>query len=117
MRHKKYNKKLNRTSSHRKLMLSNMIISLIKYEHITTTVVKAKALKPVIDKIITLGKKNTLHARRLILSKINNNDIVNKIFNILNKRYHDRKGGYSRIIRIGFRYGDNAPLAIIQLIK
>ncbi len=116
MRHKLGYKKLNRTSEHRKAMIKNMLNSLIKYEQITTTLPKAKVLKPVADKIITLGKKNTLQNTRSLVSKLQDIKSANKVTKILSKRYMSRKGGYTRIIKAGFRYGDKAPIAIIEFV-
>ena len=116
MRHKIAHRKLNRTSEHRKALFGNMLNSLIKYEQIKTTLPKAKELKPKIDKMITLGKKNNLHAKKNLFSKLQDKSSVNKLIKILSSRYQDRKGGYSRIIKAGFRYGDDAPLAIIELV-
>ena len=116
MRHGLANKKLNRTSEHRKALIKNMLNSLIKYEQITTTLPKAKVLKPQADKIVTLGKKDGLHNTRALISKLQNLSLANKVKNTLSKRYKDRKGGYTRIIKAGFRYGDNSPLAIIEFV-
>ena len=116
MRHGLLHKKLNRTSEHRKSLLKNMLNSLIKYEQITTTLPKAKLLKPQIDKVITLGKKNSLTNKKDLFSKLQDKLNTRKVTNVLSKRYLSRKGGYSRIIKAGFRYGDSAPLAIIELV-
>ncbi len=116
MRHGMANKKLNRTSEHRKALLKNMLNSLIKYEQIKTTLPKAKFLKPQADKIITLGKKDTLQTSKLLVSQLQNSKSANKVKKTLSKRYENRKGGYTRIIKAGFRYGDNAPMAIIEFI-
>ena len=116
MRHGFANKKLNRTSEHRKALLKNMLNSLIKYEQIKTTLPKAKFLKPQADKIITLGKKDTLQTTKLLTSKLQDIKIANKVRKTLSKRYEKRKGGYTRIIKAGFRYGDNAPMAIIEFV-
>ena len=116
MRHKLGYKKLNRTSEHRKAMIKNMLNSLIKYEQITTTLPKAKVLKPVADKIITLGKKNTLQNTRSLVSKLQDIKLANKVTKTLSKRYMSRNGGYTRIIKAGFRYGDKAPIAIIEFV-
>ena len=116
MRHKVSKRKLNRTSSHRKALLANMAVALIKHEQIVTTLPKAKELKRVIDKLITLGKKGSLHARRLAFSKIRDKDMVSKLFDALATRYKDRNGGYSRVLKAGFRYGDSAPMAVIELV-
>ena len=116
MRHKFGYKKLNRTSEHRKALIKNMLNSLIKYEQITTTLPKAKVLKPQADKIITLGKKNNLQNTKLLISKLQDTKSANKVKKTLAKRYESRKGGYTRIIKSGFRYGDNAPLAVIEFV-
>ena len=110
------NKKLNRTSEHRKAMLKNMLNSLIKYEQIKTTLPKAKFLKPQADKIITLGKKNNLQTTKKLVSQLQDLKNANKVKKTLSKRYEKRKGGYTRIIKAGFRYGDNAPMAIIEFV-
>ena len=110
------NKKLNRTSEHRKALLKNMLNSLIKYEQIKTTLPKAKFLKPQADKIITLGKKNTLHNTKILISQLQDAKSANKVKKTLSKRYEKRSGGYTRIIKAGFRYGDNAPMAIIEFV-
>ena len=116
MRHRLGYKKLNRTSEHRKALIKNMLNSLIKYEQITTTLPKAKVLKPQADKIITLGKKNNLQNTKTLISKLQDAKSANKVKKTLAKRYESRKGGYTRIIKAGFRYGDNAPLAIIEFV-
>ena len=116
MRHGMANKKLNRTSEHRKALLKNMLNSLIKYEQITTTLPKAKELKPQIDKVITIGKKNILSNKKRLFSKLQNKKSVTKVFDELSKRYSSRKGGYSRVLKAGFRTGDDAPMAVIELI-
>ena len=116
MRHRFGYKKLNRTSEHRKALIKNMLNSLIKYEQITTTLPKAKALKPQADKLITLGKKDTLQNTRILISKLQNEASASKIRKKLSKRYENRKGGYTRIIKAGFRYGDNAPMAVIEFV-
>ena len=116
MRHGMANKKLNRTSEHRKALLKNMLNSLIKYEQIKTTLPKAKFLKPQADKIITLGKKNTLHNNKMLVSQLQDLKSANKVKKTLSKRYEKRSGGYTRIIKAGFRYGDNAPMAIIEFV-
>ena len=110
------NKKLNRTSEHRKALLKNMLNSLIKYEQIKTTLPKAKFLKPQAEKIITLGKKETLQTSKILVSKLQNISSANKVKKTLSKRYEKRNGGYTRIIKAGFRYGDNAPMAIIEFV-
>ena len=117
MRHRLGHKKLNRTSEHRKALLKNMLNSLIKYEQITTTLPKAKFLRPEAEKLITIGKKNTLANTKRLVSKLQNIQTVNKIRKTLSKRYETRKGGYTRIIKAGFRYGDNAPMAIIEFVE
>ena len=109
-------KKLNRTSEHRKALIKNMLNSLIKYEQITTTLPKAKVLKPQADKIITLGKKDTLTNTKTLISKLQDAKSANKVKKTLSKRYENRKGGYTRIIKAGFRYGDNAPMAVIEFV-
>jgi len=116
MRHKLGYRKLNRTSEHRKALFKNMLNSLIKYEQITTTLPKAKELKPKIDKIITLGKKNNLQSKKILFSELQSKTSVEKLLKILSQRYEKRKGGYSRVIRAGFRYGDDSPLAVIELV-
>ena len=116
MRHKFSHRKLNRTSEHRKVLFKNMLNSLIKYEQITTTLPKAKELKPQIDKVITLGKKNNLQSKKNLFSRLESKTSVQKLLKTLSQRYEKRKGGYSRVIRAGFRYGDDAPMAIIELI-
>ena len=116
MRHGLANKKLNRTSEHRKALLKNMLNSLIKYEQIKTTLPKAKFLKPQADKIITLGKKDNLHNTKMLVSQLQDTQSANKVKKTLSKRYEKRSGGYTRIIKAGFRYGDNAPMAIIEFV-
>ncbi|WP_417671552.1 50S ribosomal protein L17 [Roseibium sp.] len=116
MRHGNSGRKLNRTSSHRKAMFANMAASLIKHEQIVTTLPKAKEMKPIIDKLITLGKRGDLHARRQAISQIRDVAMVRKLFDTLGERYKDRQGGYSRVLKAGFRYGDNAPMAVIELV-
>ena len=116
MRHKLGYKKLNRTSEHRKALIKNMLNSLIKYEQITTTLPKAKVLKPQADKIITLGKKVSLHNTKALYSKLQDSKSTSKVIKTLSKRYEKRNGGYTRIIKAGFRYGDNAPLAVIEFV-
>ena len=116
MRHRFGYKKLNRTSEHRKALIKNMLNSLIKYEQITTTLPKAKVLKPQADKIITLGKKNSLQNTKILASKLQDIKSANKVKKTLAKRYESRKGGYTRIIKAGYRYGDKAPLAIIEFV-
>tara|TARA_B100000676_G_C17928851_1_gene759693 strand:+ start:19 stop:465 length:447 start_codon:yes stop_codon:yes gene_type:complete len=116
MRHGFANKKLNRTSEHRKALLKNMLNSLIKYEQIKTTLPKAKFLRPQAEKIITLGKKDTLQTTKILVSQLQDLKSANKVKKTLSKRYEKRKGGYTRIIKAGFRYGDNAPMAIIEFV-
>jgi len=116
MRHKFAHRKLNRTSEHRKALFKNMLNSLIKYEQIITTLPKAKELRPQIDKVITLGKKKNLHAKKNLFAKLQNKSSIDKLINTLSQRYNKRQGGYSRVIRSGYRYGDNASMAIIELI-
>jgi len=116
MRHKIGYKKLNRTSEHRKALIKNMLNSLIKYEQITTTLPKAKVLRPQAEKIITLGKKDTLHNTKILISKLQDTKTANKVKKTLSKRYESRKGGYTRIIKAGFRYGDRAPMAVIEFV-
>ena len=110
------NKKLNRTSEHRKALLMNMLNSLIKYEQIKTTLPKAKVLKPQAEKIITLGKKVSLHNTKTLFTKLQDSKSANKVIKKLSKRYDKRNGGYTRIIKAGFRYGDNAPMAILEFV-
>lgn len=116
MRHGKSGRKLNRTASHRKAMFANMAAALIKHEQIVTTLPKAKELRPIADKLITLAKKGDLHARRQAISKIRDKDMVQKLFEVLGPRYAERNGGYTRVLKAGFRYGDNAPMAVIELV-
>ena len=116
MRHKLAHRKLNRTSEHRKALFKNMLNSLIKYEQISTTLPKAKELKPQIDKAITLGKKNNLQSKKNLFSKLESKASVEKLIKTLSQRYQKRNGGYSRVVRTGFRYGDAAPMAIIELV-
>ena len=116
MRHRLGYKKLNRTSEHRKALIKNMLNSLIKYEQLTTTLPKAKVLKPQAEKIITLGKKGNLQNTKILVSKLQDIKSANKVKKTLAKRYESRKGGYTRIIKAGYRYGDNAPLAIIEFV-
>ncbi len=116
MRHRLGYKKLNRTSEHRKALIKNMLNNLIKYEQIITTLPKAKVLKPQADKIITLGKKKNLQNTKKLVSKLQDKINANKVINTLSKRYEKRSGGYTRIVKAGFRYGDNAPLAVIEFV-
>jgi large subunit ribosomal protein L17 len=116
MRHGFKGRQLNRTSEHRKAMFSNMSASLIKHEQIVTTLPKAKDLRPIVEKLVTLAKKGGLHARRQAIAELKDLDQVKKLFDVLAARYKDRKGGYTRIMRAGFRYGDNAPRAVIEFV-
>ena len=116
MRHRFGYRKLNRTSEHRKALFKNMLNSLIKYEQITTTLPKAKELKPKIDQVITLGKKNSLISKKNLFTQLQSKDSVDKLVKILSPRYIKRNGGYSRVIRSGYRYGDDAPMAVIELV-
>ncbi|NKB52997.1 MAG: 50S ribosomal protein L17 [Rhizobiaceae bacterium] len=116
MRHRKQGRKLNRTQSHRKAMFMNMSVSLLTHEQIVTTLPKAKELRAVVDKLITLGKRGDLHARRQAASQLQNNETVQKLFSTLAERYKERPGGYTRVLKAGFRYGDNAPMAVIELV-
>ncbi len=116
MRHAKANRKLNRTSSHRMAMFANMAAALIKHEQIVTTLPKAKDLRPIVEKLVTLAKKGDLSARRRAISKLRDEDMVKKLFSTLGPRYADRQGGYIRIMKAGFRYGDNAPMAVIEFV-
>lgn len=116
MRHGLSGRKLNRTSEHRSAMFSNMAHALIKHEQIHTTLPKAKDLRPIVEKLITLGKRGDLHARRQAIGKLQDEALVAKLFDALATRYAARKGGYTRVLKAGFRYGDNAPMAIIELV-
>ena len=116
MRHKLGYRKLNKTSEHRKALFKNMLNSLIKYEQIFTTLPKAKELKPKIDKVITIGKKTDLNNKKNLFSKLQDKSLVKKVFETFSKRYATRKGGYSRVLRAGFRTGDDAPMAVIELV-
>ena len=116
MRHRQSGRKLNRTSSHRKSLFKNMAQALLKHEQIVTTLPKAKELKRVVEKLITLGKKGNLHSRSLAFTQIRDKDMVSKLFDNLSKRYSDRKGGYTRVLKAGFRYVDSAPMALIELV-
>ena len=116
MRHGLGHRKLNRTAEHRKALFQNMLNSLIKYEQITTTLPKAKELKPLMDKVITIGKKNNLSNKKRLFSKLQDKSSVVKVFDIFSVRYQKRQGGYSRVLKAGFRYGDDAPMAIIELV-
>ena len=116
MRHRKIGRKFSRDSGHRQAMFSNMAASLIKHEQIVTTLAKAKDLRRVMDKYITLAKKGDLHSRRITASRLRNEEMVKKLFDTLGPRYKDRNGGYTRVVRAGYRYGDSAPRAVIELI-
>lgn len=116
MRHGIAHRKLNRTSSHLKAMLANMAASLIEHEQIVTTLPKAKELAPFMDKLITLAKRGDVHGRRLAMSRVRNEAQVKKLFDTLGGRYSDRSGGYTRVLKAGFRHGDNAPMAVIELV-
>jgi large subunit ribosomal protein L17 len=116
MRHGNTNRKLNRTSSHRKAMFANMSAALIKHEQIVTTLPKAKELRPIVEKLITLGKRGDLHARRQAIAQMKDETQVKKLFDVLGARYKDRQGGYIRILKAGYRYGDNAAVAVIELV-
>jgi large subunit ribosomal protein L17 len=116
MRHRKSGRKLNRTASHRKAMFKNRAAALIKHEQIVTTLPKAKELRPVVEKLITLGKRGDLHARRLVFAKLRDDGMTKKLFDVLADRYRERPGGYTRVLKAGFRYGDSAPMAVIELV-
>ena len=116
MRHGNSNRKLNRTASHRKAMFANMSAALIKHEQIVTTLPKAKELRPIVEKLITLGKRGDLHARRQAAAQMRDETQVQKLFGVVGPRYKDRQGGYIRILKAGYRYGDNAALAVIELV-
>ncbi len=118
MRHRMSGRKLNRTSSHRKALFGNMAAALLKHEQIKTTLPKAKELRSVVDRLITLGKRGDLHARRIAISRLHGDNIIaDKLFTTLADRYRDRPGGYTRVIKAGFRYGDSAPMAVIELVE
>ena len=116
MRHGFRGRRFNRTPEHRKAMFKNLSQALIKHEQIVTTLPKAKDLRPVVEKLITLGKRGDLHARRQAIARIQDETLVTKLFDVLGKRYADRPGGYTRVLKAGFRYGDNAPMAVIELV-
>jgi large subunit ribosomal protein L17 len=116
MKHRIKGKKLNRTSSHRKALFKNMAQAIIKHEQIVTTLPKAKTMKPIVDKLITLAKKGSLHARRQAFSKLRDENMVTKLFGTLAPRYADRNGGYTRVLKAGYRYGDTAAMAVIELV-
>jgi large subunit ribosomal protein L17 len=116
MRHKMAGRKLNRTSAHRKALFANLAQALIKSEQIKTTLPKAKDLRPIVEKLVTLGKQGTLHARRIAISHLRDRQLASKLIDTISKRFMDRAGGYTRIIKAGYRYGDNAPMAIIEFV-
>ena len=116
MRHRKKGRKLNMTASHRKAMFANMAAALIKHEQIMTTLPKAKEMKRIIDRLITLGKRGDMHARRQAFARLRDDAMVTKLFDVLGERYKDRSGGYARVMRAGYRFGDNAPRAVIELV-
>jgi large subunit ribosomal protein L17 len=116
MRHGNAHRKLNRTAEHRKAMFANMCAALIKHEQIITTLPKAKDLRPIVEKLVTLGKRGDLHARRQAVSQLRDLDMVKKLFEVVGPRYKERNGGYTRIIKAGFRYGDSAPIAVIEFV-
>jgi large subunit ribosomal protein L17 len=116
MRHGKSGRKLNRTASHRKAMFANMAAALIEHEQIVTTLPKAKDLRPIVEKLVTLAKRGDLHARRLAISRIRDEGMVSKLFDTLGPRYAERAGGYTRVLKAGFRHGDNAPVAVIEFV-
>ncbi len=116
MRHKMAHRKLNRTASHRKAMFANMACALIEHEQIVTTLPKAKELRPIVEKLVTLAKRGDLNSRRLAIARTRDKDMAKKLFDILGPRYKDRQGGYIRIMKAGFRYGDNAPMAVIEFV-
>jgi large subunit ribosomal protein L17 len=116
MRHGNAHRKLNRTAEHRKAMFANMCAALIKHEQIITTLPKAKDLRPIVEKLVTLGKRGDLHARRQAVAQMRDVEMVKKLFEVVGPRYKDRNGGYTRIIKAGFRYGDSAPIAVIEFV-
>jgi large subunit ribosomal protein L17 len=116
MRHGFRGRRFNRTAEHRKAMFANMSAALIKHEQIVTTLPKAKDLRPVVEKLITLGKRGDLHARRLAMSSLRDDAMVKKLFEVIGPRYKERPGGYTRVLKAGFRYGDNAPMAVIEFV-
>ena len=117
MRHQKRGRKLSRTASHRKAMFANMAASLIEHEQIVTTLPKAKDLRPIAEKLVTLGKRGDLHARRQAISQIRDVEQVKKLFEVIGPRYKERTGGYTRVLKAGFRYGDNAAMAVIEFVE
>ncbi len=116
MRHQKAGRKLNRTASHRKAMFANMAASLITHEQIVTTLPKAKEIRPIVEKLVTLGKRGDLHARRQVIAQIKDVDMAKKLFDVIGPRYKERNGGYTRVLKAGFRYGDSAPIAVIEFV-
>ena len=116
MRHRKHGRKLNRTWSHRQAMFANMAMALVKHEQITTTLPKAKELRPVVEKLVTLARRGDLHARRLLIAKTRDQATAAKLIDVLGPRYAERAGGYTRVLKAGFRYGDNAPMAVIEFV-
>ena len=116
MRHRTSGRKLNRTSQHRQMLFRNMAQALIKHEQIVTTLPKAKELRPVVERLITLGKRGDLHARRMAFARLRDDAITRKLFEVLGPRYQERQGGYTRVLKAGFRYGDAAPMAVIELV-
>lgn len=116
MRHRKSGRKLNRTTSHRKAMFANMAAALIKHEQISTTLPKAKELRRIVDRLVTLGKRGDLHARRQVLAVLKDTGLTEKLFSTLAERYAERPGGYTRVLKAGYRYGDSAPMAVIELV-
>ena len=116
MRHGKVHRKFNRTAEHRRAMFGNMVAALIKHEQIVTTLPKAKDLRPIVEKLVTLGKRGDLHARRLAVAEIRDVAMVKKLFEVIGPRYKDRNGGYTRVLKAGFRYGDNAARAVIEFV-
>ena len=116
MRHKMAHRKLNRTASHRKAMFANMASSLIEHEQIVTTLPKAKELRPIVEKLVTLANRGDLNSRRLAIARTRNKEMAKKLFDVLGPRYAERQGGYIRIMKAGFRYGDNAPMAVIEFV-
>jgi large subunit ribosomal protein L17 len=117
MRHRFHGRKLNRTSSHRRAMFANMAVALVKHEQIRTTLPKARELRPIVEKLVTLGKRGDLHARRLLIAKTRDETTATKLIDVLAPRYRERPGGYLRVLKAGFRHGDNAPMAIIEFVE
>jgi large subunit ribosomal protein L17 len=116
MRHGKVHRKLNRTAEHRRAMFANMAAALIKHEQIVTTLPKAKDLRPIVEKLVTLGKRGDLHARRQAVAELRDQAMVKKLFDVLGPRYKERSGGYTRVLKAGYRYGDSAPVAVIEFV-